>query len=191
MNVLECAFTDEAADYVRFEVLPNFGVLGPKLRGDLPKAKAALAELDGSTAYAQLQAESKFSLVLDGGKTIDLTEDEVQVRIQPLEGLVAESSGDVVVILDTELDEELTDMGLARELVNRIQGTRRELDLDYTARIAVGYNTEHPRMAEVIKTHGEHIMSETLTTEISMQEETSVATEIDGHAFNYAISVTG
>ncbi len=189
LNVIDSDFTDEAAEYVSFEVLPNFGVLGPKLREDLPKAKQALANLDGSAAYAQLEQESKLTLTLDGGKEIELTNDEVQVRIQPIEGLVAESSGDVVVILDTDLDQELLDMGLARELVNRIQGTRRDLDLDYTARITVNYSTEHPRMAQVIENHGDYIRTETLTTELSPSTAGSVTTEIDGHDFSYTIEV--
>ena len=80
-------------------------------------------------------------------------------------------------------------MGRARELVNRIQGTRRDLDLDYTARITVNYSTEHPRMAQVIENHGDYIRTETLTTELSPSTAGSVTTEIDGHDFSYTIEV--
>ena len=192
LNVMECTFSDNAAEFVDFEVLPNFGVLGPKLRGDLPKAKKALATLDGSSAYAQMQSAGSLTLDLEGGSSVELTPEEVEVRIKPKEGLTAESSGDAVVILDTELNDELVEMGLAREVVNRIQGSRRELDLEYTSRINVKFTTEHANLAEVIAVQADYIKGETLTLEIveATPSGDTFDTEIDGASFSYSVEVS-
>ena len=62
---------------------------------------------------------------------------DVVVEVAPREGFQAAGSANAVIALHAELDEDLRQEGLSRELLNRIQGQRKDLDLGYTDRIVV------------------------------------------------------
>ena len=55
----------------------------------------------------------------------------------PRPGLAVASQGDWVVMLETQLSPDLVTEGLARELVNRVQGLRKTADFEVSQRIRV------------------------------------------------------
>ena len=63
------------------------------------------------------------------------------------------------------LTDALRREGLAREVVNRVQRARKEMDLAYEARIRVRYETEE-ELGEAIRAHAAWISSEILATEL-------------------------
>jgi isoleucyl-tRNA synthetase len=72
-----------------------------------------------------------------------------------------------VVILKTELTEELIDEGLVRELLAHIQAARRQLSLGYQERIILAIDGTD-RIRRVIHEHSELISRETLATELTV-----------------------
>ena len=65
----------------------------------------------------------------------DITIEDVSLRRVEKEGFAAatfadEELGDISLVLDMELNEDLLSKGLAREITRRIQSKRKELDLD-------------------------------------------------------------
>jgi isoleucyl-tRNA synthetase len=87
------------------------------------------------------------------------------VTLSAREHYAAASSARVVVVLETDIDDELRREGLARELVNRIQTMRKELDLDYADRIRVTLDGDAVLDA-VIAEHGNLLRVETLATSL-------------------------
>jgi len=162
LNVRELGFTQEPQKYVEFELVPNFRLLGPKLGKQVPACKEALAEADGSALYAEMEANEKIVLRLPDG-LIELTPDEVEVRLSAREDFAAASGAGQVVVLDTRLDDSLRREGLAREVINRIQRSRKAMDLAYEARIRVTWRAEG-ELAQAIEEHEERIGAETLAT---------------------------
>ena len=75
-------------------------------------------------------------------------------------------------MLDTRLTDALRREGLAREVVNRIQRARKQMDLPYEARIRVRYETEGA-LGEAIREHAEWIRSETLATALDPRDGAS------------------
>ena len=57
-----------------------------------------------------------------------------------MEGYVSEQSGDVMVVLDTNLTEELIDEGFVREIISKIQTMRKEADFEVMDKIIVTAN---------------------------------------------------
>ena len=112
------------------------------------------------------------------------------MRLTEREGFAAASEGGRVVILDTRVDDGLRREGLAREVVNRIQGARKALDLAYDARIEITYAAEG-ELAEAIETHADYIKGETLTTELRAGEPDGEPharqTEVEGANLTFAI----
>ena len=105
------------------------------------------------------------------------------MRITAKEGFAAQSSHDVVVAIDTAITPELAAEGLAREVVNRVQNIRKELDLPYQARLRL-FLTADAELTAALERHKDYIMAETLTAE--WQSPAAKAGEIrdsaiDGH----------
>ncbi len=184
LNVTSLAFTTEPAKYVEFTLLPNFRVLGPKLGKAVPECKKVLAQADGSALHAEMSEHGKITVTLSSGP-VELTGDEVQVRLTAKEDFAAASAGGQVVLLDTRITEELLHAGYAREVVNRIQRARKELNLAFDARIKITYSAEGP-LADAVATHLQTIQKEVLATSMDVGE-TETSTDVDGHAFAFLI----
>ena len=187
LNVRELGFTQEPHKYVEFQLLPNFRVLGPKLGKQVPACKKALAEADGSALYVEMENAGKIVVQLPDGP-VDLSADEVEVRLSAREDFAAASGAGQVVVLDTRLDGSLRREGLAREVINRIQRARKAMDLAYEARIEVSWTAEG-ELATAIEEHADRIAGETLATGFARGDAASSEhdTEIEGQALGLAI----
>jgi len=58
--------------------------------------------------------------------------------------------------------------GLARELVRAIQDRRKELDCQFTDRIAVGVETDAAELRAAVEQFGDYISGETLAVELKL-----------------------
>jgi isoleucyl-tRNA synthetase len=81
------------------------------------------------------------------------------------EGSSAISNRWISIDLDTNLTQELINEGLAREVVNRIQRSRKDLNFNVEDRIQLIVETQDT-MKDIIETFADYIKSETLTTKI-------------------------
>jgi isoleucyl-tRNA synthetase len=166
LNVLETRFVPmtEASEYVEFRVKPNFRSLGQRGLGkeaqQLKKTMAALGSREATTLAAT---------VFGGGVTtldgVDLRSEDVEVELVAKPGFAAAGDRVGVVLLDTQIDDELRDLGLVRELVNRVQTARKEMALEYTDRIRVAL-VGSARVARVTGKHRDVIAREVLAVEV-------------------------
>jgi isoleucyl-tRNA synthetase len=163
MKVL--ADKNEFKEYVSFSVLPDFKKLGPKLGKKLPEVKKYLSEADGAELLAEMDKNKKIVLKLPDGE-VELTNEEIQIRLTAKEGWAAAQGQDCVVVLATELTEELLTEGRAREVIRLIQERRKELRLNYTDRILAGIQTASRTIGEALHQHIEYIKGETLAIDL-------------------------
>jgi isoleucyl-tRNA synthetase len=190
LNVKQVEFSDEPDKYVEHEVLPNFKLLGPKVGKLMPKVKQELARQSGAELLANIRDNGKINLTIDG-QEVELTGDEVEVRIKAKPGWAAANDKGVVVVLSTELTPELIAEGLARDAIRVIQDRRKETGCDFTDRIQIGLiiTTEELRLA--IEQHRETIQQETLAESLSLTPIGSkpVDVNIGGHLATLFIRV--
>lgn len=92
------------------------------------------------------------------------------------------------VALNTELSDELRIEGVARELVNRIQGARRDLDLNVTDRIDVTWSAADVTIADAFSAYAELISGEVLAQTITRGDNEGIQYDIGG--VSARISVT-
>nr|WP_261342527.1 DUF5915 domain-containing protein [Botrimarina colliarenosi] len=166
LNVKAVDFSDEPEKYVDHEVLPNFKLLGKKLGKLMPKVKQALNAQSGSELLANLRDNGQIDLVVDG-QAVQLTPDEVEVRIAAKPGWAAANDRGVVVVLSTELTPDLVREGLARDLVRAIQDRRKEIGCEFTDRIEVGVETDSDDLRGAIEQFGDYIAGETLADKVT------------------------
>ena len=130
---------------------------------------------------AAISAMKRFdgSVVVEG---VELSVEDVLVTRTPKKGLVVASAGQVVVGLDTTLDEALVMEGNAREFVSHVQAMRKEADFEVVQRIALSVETD-AEMERAIKAHIDYVKNETLSLSVEFGAADGAAqTELNGHA---------
>jgi isoleucyl-tRNA synthetase len=167
LNVKEVEFPAQADQYIAYTVLPDLKRLGPKLGKQLPQLRKALGEQDAAALLAEMKRAGQVTLQLPDGP-VSLDSDDLQVRLQAKPGWAAAQGNSAVVILSTEITPELAAEGLARELVHSVQTRRKDLDCQYTDRIAVGVETASVELAAAVKQFDAYIQTETLATSIAL-----------------------
>ena len=189
LNIKEVAFTDSPEAYVTYEVLPNFKVLGPRFGKQVQQVRQVLAKADGAALQAELQAGG-ITIEIDG-KAETLTAEEVEVRLTPKEGFAAAQGKQLVVVIATEITEELRKEGLVREVIRALQDIRKDQNLAYDARIAVVYFTEDAALNEAIGDFRDYIAKEVLasTLESGTANGTAKAVEIEGSELQLLVAV--
>jgi isoleucyl-tRNA synthetase len=168
LNVKGVEFSDTPEKYVDHEVLPNFKLLGPKLGKLMPKLKGVLAQQSGSELLANIRDNGKIDLVIDG-QAVALIQDEVEIRIKAKPGWAAANDKGVVVVLATEITEELVAEGIARDVVRVIQDLRKEINCEFTDRIEIGIVTADESVRKAVEMFREYICGETLASSLVME----------------------
>jgi isoleucyl-tRNA synthetase len=166
LNVHELRFVANADDYVTYHVKPNFRVLGPKVGKRMPKLKAALAGAEGASLLAQLESDGVARIAVEG-EAIELTADEIAVTLEAREGFAAAAGGTGVVVLHTALTDALLEEGRFREVLNRVQTLRKELDLEYTGRIRLTLDGA-PALLDAVRPRVDVLAQETLATDVQL-----------------------
>ncbi|HXN61370.1 MAG TPA: isoleucine--tRNA ligase [Acidimicrobiales bacterium] len=134
LNVDEIDTADELSEVIQFELVPNFGTLGPRLRERGKDLKPALAALDGAAAAAALEAGESVTVTL-AGEPVELSPDDLQLRVRGQQGFAVSREGGEVVALDLMIDEGLRQRGLARDVVRLVQDLRKTSGLEVSDRI--------------------------------------------------------
>lgn len=190
LNVKTVEFTSDADHYVTYKVAPNFAVIGKKFRGLAQAIKPALASLaDPAAARGALLGTGRLPLVVDG-EMIELTPEEVEIRLEAKPGWSAAQGRAGVVVLSTEISPDLREEGLVRELIHHIQGLRKEQNLAYQARVALHVAADPP-LADVVKKYFDRmIRGECLADRLETAfpgDLPSITVDIEGHAVKLAI----
>src|SRR3984957_18893596 len=160
LNVDEIDTAEELSEVLRFELVANFRTLGPRL-GDLVKElKPALAALDGAVAAAALEEGRSVTVTL-GGQPVELSPEDLTLRVRGQQGFAVSREGGEVVALDLNLDVGLRKRGLSRDVVRLIQDLRKASGLEVSDRIRV-----HVVGLDVIAEFFDFIAREVLAVEI-------------------------
>ena len=93
---------------------------------------------------------------------LELDNEDIEIRLQAREGWAAAQGAGCVVVLNTEVTDELRREGIAKDVIRSIQSQRKELDCEYTQRIEIGIVTEDAEVTKAIQEHQSFIANETL-----------------------------
>ena len=160
LNVDEIDTADELSEVIQFELVPNFSTLGPRLKDRVKDLRPALATIDGAAAAAALEAGESITVVV-GGEPVELSPDDVQLRVRGQQGFAVSREGGEVVALDLTLDEALRKRGLAREVVRLVQDLRKTSGLEVSDRIRLRVEG-----LDAVADHFDYIAREVLAVEI-------------------------
>ena len=167
LNVKALEDIDALSGLVRWSVVPNFRVLGPRLGPRVNEVKAALAAADGSALRDALERDG---FVEVAGARLDAGDVEVRAERQPEIALAQD--GTWAVALDLEVDAALRQEGTAREAVRALNDLRRELGLAIADRIEVTLTTADADVQNAIETHRSWVAGEILATRLDVVHRT-------------------
>ena len=165
LNVKEVPFVEDTRAFTSYQLKPQMRTLGPRYGKLLGKIGAALSEVDGAAAVDGFARGLPLRLTVEGTE-VELAEDDVLIHVTQKPGFVSQSEGEVAVVLDTNLTEELIREGFVRELISKLQTMRKEADFEVTDRIHVTYACTD-RLEDVIREQGETIKAAVLALSLT------------------------
>jgi isoleucyl-tRNA synthetase len=165
INAKKIEFIDESSPIVRKTATANFKIIGPKF-GKAVNAVAKRIKEMTSAEVIQLDQAGTFAAELNGSP-ITIAREDVTIAAQSIEGWLVESEGGLTVALDTKLNDELVNEGLAREFVNRVQNMRKDAGLSVTDRIRI-YFESSSRVADAVSRMSDYVKTETLATQVHL-----------------------
>lgn len=177
VNVREINFVEEDDDFVHYELKPDFKVMGPKYGKLMKPIGSALQKVKGHDVLASFAREESYPLKVEDQR-VELVSEDVVVHISPREGYVFESVRDLFVALDITMTPELRLEGYSRELINKIQYTRKEQGFEIMDRVTVTLSGD-AEIQKAMEAHGEYIRSETLCDRLEWQPDLILGQELD------------
>lgn len=182
LNVKEINYSTAESEYINLYAKPNSPVLGKRLGKRFKQFKDHIENLD-SEAVDRFQEEG--SLTIEGEV---LESDDLLVYREAREGTNAISDRYISIDLNTELNEELVKEGLAREVINRIQRSRKELGFNVVDRIRIRLSATD-LLDSAIDAHKDHIMNETLAVQMLRDDSSEMPLNFDIDDYRLSMSI--
>lgn len=164
LNVKDVKYSTDESAYFLLKADADGKVLGRKLGKEFKKVHAAVRALSPEDVMA-FEATGEREVE---GHVIKLTEVNISRELRPeykenASLQLKSSSSGLLIALNTELNKDLLQEGMARELVNRVQKLRKKFSLDPEDKIEVFVDTQDTSILEVMKGKSE-LLSNLLNT---------------------------
>ncbi len=174
LNVKSVVLSGDLAAAGRFELQVVPGALGPRIGKAVQQVIAAVKK-------GEWTQDPSTGIVTAAG--VDLQEGEYSLKLVAANpdrsSALPRNSG--VVVLDTDLTDELVAEGLARDAVRAVQQARKDGGLHISDRIALTLTTSDPVLAGALRTHEALIVGEVLATSFTVVDgpvDASAATAV-------------
>ncbi len=177
LNVKEIKFVDDLSVYMNYEVKPNFKVCGPLLGSSIKSFQGYVKNFNYGD-IKNLEEGNEVKINLDG-KEITITYDMLDVRITSKEGFNSTHEGNNFIVLNTTLNKDLINEGIARELISKIQQLRKNKDFNIVDRINI-YYSHNDEIEEAIEEYRDMIMKDTLAEQIDERNDLTEEFNING-----------
>jgi len=183
VNVKELKFVEGSGILVK-KVKCNFRIMGKKF-GKLMKGIAAYMDTLSQEEILAFEQSGEIKINVEG-QDIVVASSDVDIISEDIPGWLVANEGNLTVALEVELNDELRNEGMARELINRIQNLRKECGLEITDRINVTVSPDE-RIEGAIASFSDYIKGQVLADSIVVAE--NKGTEVSFDDFNAFIDV--
>lgn len=172
LNVKALELLKDTGEFVSYTLKPNLPKLGPRFGKKLGVIKGALegaAPADAKRIAESARTGENFTLNV-AGEELELGPEDVLVQTHQQTGYSFASENGWAAALDTNLDEDLVDEGLARDLVRGIQELRKKIGLEVHDRIAIviAEPADDSGLPGVLEKFGDYVQQETLAEELRL-----------------------
>ncbi len=141
LNVENLEILHDADEYVSYEIKPQLKTVGPKYGKFLGAIREKLAGIDPVKTVNDIRKGKPLTFDVNGQEIV-LTEDDLLINLKNKEGYSSVSDGELTVVLDATLTQDLLDKGLVNEFVSKVQNLRKDSGFEVTNHIKVEFKGE-------------------------------------------------
>jgi isoleucyl-tRNA synthetase len=165
-NIKNIEYITDTAGFITKKIKPNFKALGPKVGREM---KSVAEKISGMSQEELTKFEADgFYAVPDTDFKILL--EDVEIMAEDIPGWQVTNLGNLTVALDVTITDTLKEEGLSRELINRIQNLRKELNFEVIDRIAVNLQNDNLIRAAV-ENNKAYICAEILADDVTLTDD--------------------
>ena len=175
LNIKKVEFGAQMSEYVNFEIKPNLPVLGRTYGKLIPQIKQEIAKKNQMELALKIQ-KGEEEVITIGEETITLNSENLLITMQGKDGFAFAGEGEIGVVLETTITEELKEEGYVREILSKVQNMRKDSGFEVLDRINL-YVAGNEMLENVIKKFAEQIQRDTLANEIIYNAERNNYTE--------------
>lgn len=175
VNVKELNFVEGTGVLVK-KVKCNFRTMGKKY-GKLMKGITAQTSVLSQEEIVAFERSGKLGLNVDG-QDVTVLVDDVEIINEDIPGWLVANDGNLTVALEVELNDELRNEGMARELINRIQNLRKECGLEITDRVNVTISPSE-NINAAINAFADYIKGQVLADNIVIADNDGCEIDLD------------
>lgn len=184
VNVKEVKFVEGSGVLVK-KVKCNFRTMGKKY-GKLMKGIASIMDTLSQENISDLEQQGKLTITVEG-QDIEIEACDVEIISEDIPGWLVTNEGNLTVALEVELNDELRNEGMARELINRVQNMRKESGLEITDRINIAISPNES-IENAVNGFADYIKGQVLADNIEIRENDGSEVEFDD--FKLKIDIT-
>jgi len=192
LNAREVELVEPGADWTElaYGARADMSVLGPAFGGE---ASEVMNALNAVTVDAKDLATLESAVADELGREVELTPEMVEFVTETPEGVegtefrVGSEAGGVVYV-DTELTDAIEAEGYAREVIRRVQETRKQLDLDVDSEVVLELDVADDRVADLVRDHEALIAGETQAEFGEVTDGSRETYEIEGVEMTIAVA---
>ena len=151
-----------------YRVEPDYGVLGPRYKKDLPVVLELLRE-KGDEVARSIVDRGVYKTVYKGIE-VELTREMVKIRMEPPEWLSVKEFEGGIVGVDKRLGKEEVLEGIAREVVRRVQAMRKEAGYSVEDYVVVWVKGDS-EVEEAVRAMRDYVAREVRAVDLRVGEE--------------------
>ena len=164
LNVKNVEFTDDVSQFASYSFKPQLKTLGRRFGKDINTVREILANIDGAAAMRELTESGALTISVNGTDEA-LAPDDLLIETVKSDDYVTDQDGEVTVVLETKLNDELIEEGFVRELVSKLQNMRKESGFEVMDHIKV-YASGNDRIAKILTDNASYIKGQVLADDI-------------------------
>ena len=189
LNVKEVVLGADMKNYVDFEIKPNLPVLGKEYGRLIPQIKQKIAEFNQMELATKVEA-GNIEYIEIGEVQIPLSKDNLLVTMQGKDGFAFSGTGEIGVVIETEITPELREEGYLREILSKVQNMRKDSGFEVMDNINL-YVGGNETLEAVVKKYEDIIKHDTLAKDVlyNVDGKEYVSTPINGENLNIFVEV--
>ncbi|MDB4859893.1 DUF5915 domain-containing protein, partial [Candidatus Marinimicrobia bacterium] len=134
LNVKDVIFVNNKKDIVKYDIKPNFNLLGKKYGSDMKNIVSLLSKINFNQFNENLDADNNYYFE---GTDFVINKEEVEIKSIPVGDYSLSENNGIIASVNTSLTNELINEGLVRDLIRKVQNLRKELDFEVENRISI------------------------------------------------------
>ena len=181
LNVKQVCFDDNLENYATKRIYLYTPLLGKALGKDMGAVMAAYKQ-----GQWELNADGTLNI---GGK--NLTSDLFEVRLEMKDGVAGQAFAEnkALVMLDTNVTDELKREGMARDFVRLVQTLRKDKNFNISDRIALSWQTSDENLMKALKENEQYIAEQVLAVKINDACAHGTTADIEGTNICFDVEV--